>query len=116
MTKVFVSFAVIIIVSAFSSPCSAIEINKDGFEIEIYYKEKGDGMHVWGNVEKGRSCKQLTLEIFLENTDSKELSRVIAGIKNYSGGRSPYKGKDELYRGGKKKKWFIDDVYLKCLN
>lgn len=116
MFRMIASFAVFLFATILPSSSPALEINKNGFEIEVYHREKSDGLHVWGNVEEGRECKQLNLTVFFRNSESAEISRVVTAVKNYSGIRANFRGIDEVHKDGNRNKWFLDDVYTKCLN
>ncbi|KJR97185.1 MAG: hypothetical protein VR65_24865 [Desulfobulbaceae bacterium BRH_c16a] len=116
MTVKIAALAALLFASVYSSPCSAIEINDDGFNVDILFNQKSDGLHIWGKVNNGRNCKQLNLTIYMRNGDSAELSRIVTSIRNYRGGPTPYRAIDQVSQESNRKKWFVDNVYTKCLN
>lgn len=117
--KIAIALAVLFFTSLYSSSCSAIVITDDGFDVEVNFREKNDGLHVFGKIDGKRKCKQLNLTIFLGNSRYTGLFKVATSISNYDGGwPGPGKYKEVLDYPGEAKmgKWNVDHVETKCLN
>lgn len=117
--KLIAAIAVLLFTSLSSSTCSAIVLNDDGYDIEVFFKEKNDGLHIWGKVDGGRSCKQLNLTVSMKNSRYSRPFKVATAISDYSGGwPGPGKYQVVLDSPGEatKGKWDVDDVLTKCLN
>jgi hypothetical protein len=97
--------------------CKAEQFVIDGYSVAINWKQSGKKMEVWGGVQKGRSCRQLNLSIFLQNSQDPGLAHMEAAIKNYNAnGRNSYEAYDTVYQNVHDRKyWHVDQVYVNCL-
>ena len=97
--------------------CRAEQFAVDGYNITIKWKQSGKKMSIWGNVERGRNCKQLNLSVFLQNSKDPGLAHFEAAIKNYrSSGRNSYEAYDTVYQNiHDRKNWHVDQIYANCL-
>lgn len=102
------------------------KFHKDGHEIEILFKQKGDKLNVWGKITGGKStCEQMNLRIYFDNSISGQNASVSTKINKFRpNGRNNFKAVTKIYKHSSKEfhqkssryKWFIDNYYLKCLN
>ena len=102
----------------FSNNCLAERFTKDGYEIEILWKQKKDRLKVWGQVRGGEACQQLNLSLFFANNQDTGSGHVEAAIKNYRpSGRNNYRAMDEKVYVNKRarKNWHVDAIYVNCL-
>lgn len=127
LLKTIFTIAAFIHISLYSSTCSAITINDNGFDVEVLHKEKSDDLHVWGKVSGGQNCKELQLKILMKN-NSARIAKVVASIGGYNGGwpgPHTFKGTGDLIKEKTKitlktkpgeVRWFLEAVETKCLN
>ena len=108
---------VVILLVMLVSNCMAKEFKKNGYNIDIFWKQSGDRFKMWGDVEKGKSCKQLNLSIFFSNSKDSGSAHLEAAINNYSStSRGTYRAKDKVYVSKKYRKyWHVDSIYTDCL-
>lgn len=104
----------------------AEKFHKDGHEIEILFKQKGDKLSVWGKITGGKStCEQMNLSIYFDNSVSGQSTSISTKVNKYRPqGRNNFKAVTKIYKKTRKEfhqkssryKWFVDSYYLKCLN
>lgn len=117
--KIAIAIAVLLFTSLHSSSCNAIVKSSDGFNVDVNFKSKSDGLHVFGKIDGGRNCEQLNLTIFLGNSRYTGLFKVATSVSKYDGGwPGPGKYREVLDYPGDAKlgKWDVDHVEIKCLN
>ncbi len=100
-----------------ASVCSSKMFNVDGFAVDVMWKVKNNKLTVWGDVEGGRTCKQITLHFYFANSKQGGSSRIETFTRgdHRPGGRSPFNGEEEIWTSKNKNYWFVDNVYLRCL-
>jgi hypothetical protein len=96
-----------------------MQFNENGYVVDVFWKQKkNNSLVVWGKVNEGKSCKQLNISISFDNTKkSTAIGWVETYIKNYSSKRGgTYNVTDDVFASKEmKKSWFVDSIYLKCL-
>ena len=128
LSKRVLALAISVFICFSSLTSSAVTINSNGFDVEVFHEPAGDVLRVWGKVNGGPECRELQLTILMKD-QSARIAKTVATIRGYSGGwPGPYtfKGTGDLVKDKKKKKiilkpkpgderWFLDDVEAKCL-
>lgn len=109
----------LVIVLIGSQLVQAKRFHKDGHEIEIMWKQKGDReLRVWGKITGGRNtCKQMNYTIRFQNSENGRSAYVNGFINNYRpNGRNNYKASDDIYNNPKEKSWYVTSYGFECLN
>ena len=116
--SLFIVSVIVVCGTFFSSNSMAERFTKDGYEIEILWKQQKDRLNVWGNVRGGKACQQLNLSLYFANSKDSGSGHAEAAIKNYRpSGRNNYKAMDEKVYVDKRarKHWHVDSIYINCL-
>lgn len=96
----------------------AKKYTSNGYEVEVNWKVKGKYLRVWGDVEKGRICKQLNVYVNLRNSKYKYSRRIDTYIRKEHSpkGRSIFSGKVSVRDNKHKKGWFVSYLDVDCSN
>lgn len=107
-------FVVLLVMLA--SNCMATELRKNGYDIDVFWKQSGKKLKVWGDVGRGRSCRQLNLSIIFSNSNDSGSAHLEAAIQNYSPkSRNTYKAYETVYLKKYRKHWHVESVDTECL-
>jgi hypothetical protein len=110
-----------------NSNAHAKKFNKDGYEIEILWKQKGTKKIVaWGKISEGKKeCVQMNYTIYFRNSELGTQAKIEGNINNYRpNGRNTFKAEVAIYKDYRNKSikkssknaWYVKSYYLDCLN
>lgn len=123
MYKHFISasvLAVLLCISAGLQPVEAKTFSDNGFTADITWKERHRReVAVKGTVKGKKSCSQLNISIYFNNTNKSTANAFVETyVDNYKAKTvRNFKAADDVYATKKTKKgWFVDSIYIKCLN
>jgi hypothetical protein len=111
----------IVIVTSLSllaaSICSAKKFTVDGFIVDVMWKVKREKLVIWGDVEGGRTCRQINLDIYFANSKQVGSCKVdtFTRDRHRPNSRSPFNGEGDVRNRKDKNYWFVDRIYLNCL-
>lgn len=97
----------------------AKRFHKNGYEIEILWKQKGyKQLRVWGKITGGKkTCKQMNYVIRFKNSENGHSAYVNGFINNYRPtGRNHYRAKDDISKNSYDKCWYVSSYQFDCLN
>lgn len=100
-----------------SGSCYANEFHVKGYTVDVMWKVKKEKLIVWGDVEDGKYCRQISLSIRFNNSkkSGSVVIRTSTKKEHNPKSRSPFRGERSIGSKKYKNNWFVDDIYLKCL-
>ena len=113
-------FLAVVVAAAVAVPVFAKNtFNVDGKEVSVKIDQRGNELTAAGRVSGGEPCKQLNVEVYLDNSKESTKARVEAAIKNYKGasytGGQTFKASTTARVESSEKYWHVSDIYLNCL-
>jgi hypothetical protein len=98
--------------------CRAAKFEYEGYEVEVFWKVRGKNLNVWGDIEKGKRCKQLNVYVHLRNNRYHSRASIDTSVRkeHFPKGRSIFSGQSKIRDNGYKDGWFVDRLSVTCSN
>lgn len=108
-------FAMFLIFTAEASLAQQFQI--DRFSVDVFWKVQGNKLSVSGYVEDGTVCRQVNFDIYLKNREMDGISHINTSTveRHEPGERTYFEGRDTVGTKMHRKDWYIDDIFLNCL-
>ena len=106
------------IIWVFTPEACAQRFYKAGYEIDIMWQVQSKEFKIWGDFEKGKSCKRIDLDVQFKNFETKQLVGMETSTKNSHNSRSRSWFTEERKTSTKKrrKSWRIEWFQFTCIN
>lgn len=118
MKRKIIVFVVALAILGMAAESSAKRFSSNGYQVELYWKVKGTELAMWGQVERGRSCKRLKVYARFENHRYDDASHAFLKTtirkKHLPTSRSSFHDRYRIRSKRHKKGWYVDDLEISC--
>ncbi|CAG36297.1 hypothetical protein [Desulfotalea psychrophila] len=90
--------------------------NIDGRKVKVSYRQTGSTIKTKGFIKGGAPCKQLNVDIFLDNSKKEDTAHTETTIRHYKTKGRSFSAESETYLHKKYRSgWYVSNIYLQCM-
>lgn len=116
-SKLGLKIAVIVFAVFFSIPVYGQNFQSNGYDVDMNWRVKGKYLRVFGDIEEGRACWKLKVNVDMGN----KIHNLATSLTAYTGqhnpqGRTMFNAKNNLGRDYKAVKgWYVKKLAVYCV-